>query len=405
MKLSVVIPALNEEGAIRSIIERTLAARDTIVKKTPAEEVQVIVVSDGSSDRTPEIAREYVPQIKLISYRVNRGYGAAIKLGFRESDGDLVAFLDADGTCDPLFFVDLVNKLLDERADVAIGNRMTNGSSMPAVRRFGNRLFATLINVIAASHVSDSASGMRVIRRSRLDALYPLPDGLEFTPAMSCRAVLDRGLKIVEAPMSYAERTGKSKLSVFRDGLRFAAVIFDIALTYRPFRIFGSLGILLMAVMGLFGVDLVFGFLRTGKVPYDMIYRLLAIIVLGSAGLVAFSLGVLGERAVYLARLVTRPHRHFYLLLDQVISGNGLFWTGTCFVLGSVVLVLRPAWQYLTTGQIFVHWGQVGLAGFVFLFGFQMVALAGLNHIFSTLLVREIAARAKERDPADIVNG
>src|SRR5882724_13723751 len=102
--LTVVIPALNEEEAIGSTISRCLAASDEICEAGGIREVEFIVVSDGSSDRTVEIAQELVgenPQIKLIIFDQNRGYGAAIKEGFGKGKGDLVAFLDADGTCDP----------------------------------------------------------------------------------------------------------------------------------------------------------------------------------------------------------------------------------------------------------------------------------------------------------------
>src|SRR3990172_6980130 len=132
MKLSVVIPAYNEESAIASTIERTLAARETIVSESPVSHVEIIVVSDGSSDRTSEIAAGY-DQIRIIVFERNCGYGAAIKKGFEESTGELVGFLDADGTCDPRFFATLFTALSDENASVAIGTRMSRESRMPAV--------------------------------------------------------------------------------------------------------------------------------------------------------------------------------------------------------------------------------------------------------------------------------
>lgn len=405
MRLSIVIPALNEEGAIRSIIERTLSATETIVEKTPVDQVDIVVVSDGSDDATPDIAKEFVPKIKLITYRVNRGYGAAIKLGFRESDADLVAFLDADGTCEPLFFVDLVNELEKNRADIALGNRMTGQSQMPAVRKIGNRIFAAIINLIAATGISDSASGMRVIRKSSLDRIYPLPDGLHFTPAMSCRAALDEDLKMVEVPMPYAERTGESKLSALKDGLRFARVIFEIAITYRPFRIFGSFGLLLMVVMGLFGAELIAGYFKTGQVHDGMIFRVTAIIVLGVSGLIAFYIGMLGERIAHLYHNIRRPHGPLYRFFRKVTHSPALFWTGIFFVCIAVIFSLRPGWQYITTGRIAVHWSQVGLAGFCFLIGVQVLSFAALDRIFQTLLETEGDQIAQGQDPEHIFGG
>jgi hypothetical protein len=85
---------------------------------------------------------------------------------------------------------------------------------------------------------------MRVLKRVALDKLYPLPDGLHFTPAMTCRAVMGKGLKIVETPIKYAEREGRSKLNVIRDGLRFLKIILGMALFYKPLKFFVTFGIL-----------------------------------------------------------------------------------------------------------------------------------------------------------------
>src|SRR5262249_47175396 len=125
----------------------------------------------------------------------------------------------------------------DEHADLALGGRMGATSQMPATRRVGNRLFALLLGFLSGQAVTDTASGMRVLRREALRDLYPLPDGLDFTPAMSARAVMQR-LRLVEVPMSYAERVGESKLRVLKDGVRFLQAILEAVLFYRPSRFF-----------------------------------------------------------------------------------------------------------------------------------------------------------------------
>jgi glycosyltransferase involved in cell wall biosynthesis len=175
--------------------------------------------------------------VRLIVFEKNRGYGAAIKEGFRQSSGELVSFLDADGTCDPNYFGEMCAALHSEQAAVVLGSRMGPGNEMPRVRRLGNRLYALLLGSLSGRAVSDTASGMRVLRRDCLADLYPLPDGLHFTPAMSARAVMS-DMRIVETPMSYAERVGQSKLSVLRDGVRFLYAIRDAAMLYRPSRVF-----------------------------------------------------------------------------------------------------------------------------------------------------------------------
>ena len=125
-------------------------------------------------------------------------------------------------------------------------------SEMPLVRRVGNLFFASLLNLVGCASISDSASGQRVLRREVLPQLYPLPDGLNFTPAMSTRA-LHENIKMVEVPIPYKERLGRSKLSVVHDGLRFLHAIVWTSLTYNPVRIFGGVGLLLLLMGVLLG--------------------------------------------------------------------------------------------------------------------------------------------------------
>jgi glycosyltransferase involved in cell wall biosynthesis len=253
MRLLIAIPALNEEASIEAIIERSLEARADIIARSPITQVDITVVSDGSTDRTVSLARKYSDTIKLIVFEENRGYGAAIQQAWLESDSDLLGFLDADGTCEPRFFADLAQALLAQRADVALGCRLNQNSEMPLIRRTGNILFAGLLTALSGQYVRDTASGMRIVRRDAYARLRPLPAGLHFTPAMSARALLDRDaqVKLIEIDMPYHERVGDSKLKVGKDGLRFLNVITQTAIRYRPARVAAILGVSLAVAGGL----------------------------------------------------------------------------------------------------------------------------------------------------------
>ena len=98
-------------------------------------------------------------------------------------------------------------------------------------------MFATLLSALSSSRVRDTASGMRVVRREALEHLYPLPNGLHFTPAMSARVMLSNELRLVEIDMPYHEREGESKLRAGKDGLRFLKVILKTAVLFRPVRV------------------------------------------------------------------------------------------------------------------------------------------------------------------------
>ncbi len=249
--LSVVIPAYNEEDSIAAVARRVLEAREPL-RATGVDGLELIVVDDGSRDRTREIVRG-LPGVRLLCHTVNGGYGAALKTGFAAASGEWIGFLDADGTYPPEYFPELCRVALSQDADVVIGSRMAGAASeMPATRRLGNFIFAHLVSLVSAERITDSASGMRVFKKSVLARMYPLPDGLNLTPVMSTRA-LHEGLRMVETPIPYSERQGRSKLSVVRDGLRFAGSIIWTALTYNPVRLLGIAGALALLVAGLIG--------------------------------------------------------------------------------------------------------------------------------------------------------
>lgn len=239
MRFSLVIPALNEEEAIASTLRRALAARQSVLANTPVTEMTVVFVNDGSTDRTQEIVDqpEFAEVVK-VRFEKNRGYGAAIKAGWRAADAELLGFMDADGTCDPEFCVPLIQRLLEKEADVVLAARLGPETRMPWIRQVGNRLFAGLLGAVSGQELTDSASGFRILRRDSLRLLTPLPDGLHFTPAMSSIALLDPRVRIEEVPMPYEERTGRSKLSVIKDGLRFLFIILFTTAAYNPIRSF-----------------------------------------------------------------------------------------------------------------------------------------------------------------------
>jgi hypothetical protein len=287
--LSVVIPAYNEEDSIAAIVERVLAVRGPLI--AVGMDLELIVVDDGSCDRTAEITRCY-EDVTLVCHRQNAGYGGALKTGFSLARGEWLGFLDADGTYPPEHFPQLCQAALEQQADLVVGSRRSGAESeMPLVRRVGNLLWSNLVTLVGNHRVIDPASGMRVIRREALPRLYPLPDGLNFTPVMSTRAIHE-GLKMVEVPIPYHERVGRSKLSVVRDGTRFLNSIIWTALNYNPVRPLGFLGLAALGMAGTIGLWLVAtrlsGITQIGPLGACALF---AALVLAVAGISIFSLG------------------------------------------------------------------------------------------------------------------
>jgi glycosyltransferase involved in cell wall biosynthesis len=363
MKLTIVIPAYNEEDAIASIIERTLEARPHITANSPVTNVSVVVVSDGSTDGTVRIARRY-EDVKLVVFPENRGYGAALKCGFSQTESELVGFLDADGTCDPRFFADLCSAICaSDAAAIALGSRMGPNSRMPRTRRVGNKIYAAILSVLTNRLVHDTASGMRVIRREALERLYPLPDGLNFTPAMSARALLDDQLPIIELPMSYEERVGESKLNVLRDGWRFFQTIMEMTLFWRPARVFFSVAafcVLLTVMLAAHPIEM---WLTEGHLEESMIYRLLFCSFLGSVTVLSLSALMISEALHGFNRDVSRKDTLLYRGLQEVFSARGLVCVAAGFGAIVAALIGPGVWTWIVERHVYVHWSRVVLAG------------------------------------------
>jgi len=373
--LSIVIPALNEEDSIASTVQRCLAARERIVRVGGIRDLEVTVVSDGSTDRTAEIARglaDVHANVRVIVFEQNKGYGAAIKEGFRQSSGALVAFLDADGTCDPNYFGELCQAVREQGAAIALGSRMGRGSEMPRIRRLGNRFYAFLLGTLSGRAVTDTASGMRVLRRDCLADLYPLPDGLHFTPAMSARAVMS-DMRIVEVPMAYAERVGESKLRVMRDGVRFLLAIRDAAMLYRPGRIFGLAAVACAVAATALGVYPVEFYLANGRLEEWMSFRLLLCGFLFTGGFTLLSAGVLADRVL---SLVYRRRDESFVsgLFDRLLNRRRLVVISAAFALLALTLLWPVVRDYVQSGALQMHWTRA--ASIVFLLQLSVVAAA-----------------------------
>ncbi len=371
--LSVIIPALNEEAGIAGIVERVLAQQAALAA-AGVTRLEVIVVDDGSHDETgAAVERFVIPDagearavVRLVRHPVNRGYGAALKTGLAQAQGELIAFLDADGTYPPEYFPQLCAPAL-AGAEVVIGSRMSGAASeMPLMRRVGNVLFAGLITLLGDQRVRDSASGMRVIRREKLPLLYPLPNGLNFTPIMSMRAIHE-GLRLVEVPIPYRERIGRSKLSVVRDGLRYTISILWTALSYNPVRILGTLGLAGMGAAGLVALGLGAARLRgvTTLTPWS-VAAIFGALVLGVGGVSVFSLGATFNYLVALFRkqpvrmgLFGKPlfktplDRHFGWL-GLTVGVFGMILAGGTLALGLTGWEISRLWLYLVGSALFM---------------------------------------------------
>ncbi|MDE2292686.1 MAG: glycosyltransferase family 2 protein, partial [Elusimicrobia bacterium] len=322
-------------------------------------------VDDGSRDGSARAARA-VAGVRLISHRDNRGYGAALKTGFSVARGEWVAFLDGDGTCDPACLEALFERAWAADLDVVIGGRLHSESRMPLVRGAGNRFFRALASLCGAQGVGDVASGIRVVRRSAYERMAPLPDGMDFTPAMSARALLDPDLRLGELPVPYGDRAGSSKLAPLADGLRFMRVIVEAGLLYRPRLLFGWAAAGLLALSAaLFALrlggpssPLADLFAGTGAARW-MYFRFILIAACAASAAFLAALGLVAQALVDVVHRAGRaggPGPAARLARSLPVLGALLFGAG-------VLVNLPPLASYARTGHIPDDYWALPLAG------------------------------------------
>lgn len=284
MRLSIVLPAKNEaEG-----LARTLPSLKSLYP-----DAEIIVVDDGSTDQTAQIAAEH--GVRVLSSPYSMGNGASIKRGARAASGDVLVFMDADGQHDPANIGALLDKL-SEGYDMVVGAR--DGSGQANFHRgAANRLYNRLASWMTGHRVADLTSGFRAVRSERfLEFLHLLPNGFSY-PTTSTMAFFRSAHPVAYVSVPVATRVGSgSHIRLFRDGLRFLLIIFKIATLYSPLKLFVPTA----AAFFVLGVGY-YGY------TYATMHRFTNMsMLLFSASVIIFLIGLISEQITSLTYLAAR---------------------------------------------------------------------------------------------------
>jgi glycosyltransferase involved in cell wall biosynthesis len=220
-KITVVIPALNEEKGIGPVLKE-------IPVKTLLDmgyETEVMVIDNGSKDNTRHIARQHGATVII---QPVRGYGNAYKAGFANASGDIIATGDADLTYPFEDLPEILEKMEKEDLDFISTNRLMyiNPEVMKPSHIFGNKLLTTMSKILFHSPFVDSQSGMWIFRRDIWDELNVRSSGMSFSQELKIEAHI-RGFKCAEVPIKYRTRAGDTKLNIFRDGTKVMFQLFQ----------------------------------------------------------------------------------------------------------------------------------------------------------------------------------
>lgn len=200
MRLSVLIPVYNEERTIREVIDRV---------KASGLATEIVIVDDGSRDRTPEILAEYDGRdgVRVLLRERNAGKGAALRDAIAAASGDVLLVQDADCEYDPVDYPRLIAPIRDGQADVVYGSRFLRGTppGISPLSAFANRVLTRLTNALYRSRLTDMETGYKAFRRDVVEGMRLRADRFDFEPEFTAK-VLKRGARLVEVPISFDPR-------------------------------------------------------------------------------------------------------------------------------------------------------------------------------------------------------
>lgn len=282
-KIAVLIPCYNESKTIKKVVEDY---------KKALPEADIYVYDNNSSDHTDEIARKAGA---IVKYEYRQGKGNVIRSMFKDIDADCYLMIDGDDTYPASNAKEMCDLILDKKADMVIGDRLSSTyftENKRPFHNFGNRLVRGLINFLFESDVRDIMTGYRAFSYEFVKTFPVLSKGFEIETEMTIHA-LDKNFLLKEVKVGYRDRPAGSvsKLNTYRDGFRVLKTIGRLFKEYKPTIFFSLLSLLFLIISFAFGIPVFAEYFKTGLVPrYPTLifsgFMLMIAIILFACGLI-----------------------------------------------------------------------------------------------------------------------
>ena len=280
MKLTILIPAYNEEATIKQVIQEIPKSFESI------SETEIIVIDDGSSDNTAKIAKENGATV--YSFNQNQGLAQAISFGFRkclEHKADLLVILDADCQYDGREIPLILKPIMENEADIVLGDRQLNQlDHMPFQKRVGNQMVSKVVSRLIGQKINDGQTGFRAFNKNALNKIH-IFSTYTYTQETLLQAKY-KGLKILEVPVTFRKRADESRLisNIFTYAFRTITLLASTVIFYKSFRFFGLLSIILFGFGLSFSAFLLNHLYSTGNIsPHYPLTVLTALFLITAA--------------------------------------------------------------------------------------------------------------------------
>lgn len=305
-KIAVLIPCYNESKTIEKVVKDY---------KKALPEADIYVYDNNSKDGTDEIARKAGA---IVRYEYKQGKGNVIRTMFREIEADCYLMIDGDDTYPAENAREMCNLVLDGKADMVIGDRLSSTyftENKRPFHNFGNRIVRWLINKLFKNNVKDIMTGYRAFSYQFVKGFPVLSKGFEIETEMTIHAV-DKNFKLVEIPVTYRDRPegSVSKLNTYSDGLKVLKTIMILFKEYRPGLFFGLLSLIFLIASLILGIPVIIEYFQTGLVP-----RFPSLIVSGIFLVITLLLWVCG----IILQVIVKKHRQLYeLMMNLLVKEN-----------------------------------------------------------------------------------